>query len=242
MVCCTRSRRRMARNCGRLNTAQDFKTVNGITAKGGSLGAPGPVIVGGTVYVGSGYIGTGNGMPGNVLLAFWGGMSDSRGQRMAPPHRAARYAPGAQGARRVVDDRQLRQNPSVSRSAPPYQALIGEHGRKCPGRACPIDVIEVRSSHPTRRSRCKFNKIGCPSLGDTGESRSRNAMRPPTAKNANSRPSPTNSVKLIDLRRGRTMPPLRLPTRIWQRRPHGIAKNSRQSDKRGGGQREQGNP
>jgi polyvinyl alcohol dehydrogenase (cytochrome) len=54
----------------RFNTAQDFMTVNGVTARGGSLGAPGPVVVGGMVYVGSGYIGTGNGMPGNVLLAF----------------------------------------------------------------------------------------------------------------------------------------------------------------------------
>jgi len=45
-------------------------TVNGVAGKGGSLGAPGPVIVGGMLYVGSGYVGTGNGMPGNVLLAF----------------------------------------------------------------------------------------------------------------------------------------------------------------------------
>ena len=52
------------------NTAHDFMTVNGVTAKGGSLGEPGAVVVGGMVYVGSGYIGTGNGMPGNVLLAF----------------------------------------------------------------------------------------------------------------------------------------------------------------------------
>jgi polyvinyl alcohol dehydrogenase (cytochrome) len=52
------------------NTAQEFQTVNGVPAKGGSLGAPGPVIAGGTLYLGSGYIGTGNGMPGNVLLAF----------------------------------------------------------------------------------------------------------------------------------------------------------------------------
>lgn len=52
------------------NTAQEFQTVNGIPGKGGSLGSPGAVIVGGTLYVGSGYIGTGNGMPGNVLLAF----------------------------------------------------------------------------------------------------------------------------------------------------------------------------
>ena len=52
------------------NTAQEFSTVNGVPGKGGSLGAPGPVIVGGMLYLGSGYIGTGNGMPGNVLLAF----------------------------------------------------------------------------------------------------------------------------------------------------------------------------
>jgi polyvinyl alcohol dehydrogenase (cytochrome) len=54
----------------RYATARDYTTVNGIAAKGGSLGDPGPVIVGGRLYVGSGYIGTGNGMPGNVLLAF----------------------------------------------------------------------------------------------------------------------------------------------------------------------------
>jgi polyvinyl alcohol dehydrogenase (cytochrome) len=52
------------------NTAHEYETVNGIPAKGGSLGDPGPVVVGGMLYVGSGYIGTGNGMPGNVLLAF----------------------------------------------------------------------------------------------------------------------------------------------------------------------------
>jgi polyvinyl alcohol dehydrogenase (cytochrome) len=51
-------------------TAHDYTAVNGVAAKGGSLGDPGPVIVGGMLYVGSGYIGTGNGMPGNVLLAF----------------------------------------------------------------------------------------------------------------------------------------------------------------------------
>ena len=52
------------------NTARDYVTVNGVPGKGGSLGAPGPVIVGGMLYVGSGYVGTGNGMPGNVVLAF----------------------------------------------------------------------------------------------------------------------------------------------------------------------------
>jgi polyvinyl alcohol dehydrogenase (cytochrome) len=52
------------------NTRQDFQTVNGVQAKGGSLGSPGPTIVGGIVYVASGYIGMQNGYPGNVILAF----------------------------------------------------------------------------------------------------------------------------------------------------------------------------
>ena len=52
------------------HTAHPFSTVNGVDAHGGSLGAPGPVIAGGMLFVGSGYVGTGNGMPGNVLLAF----------------------------------------------------------------------------------------------------------------------------------------------------------------------------
>jgi len=51
------------------DTAREFTTVNGVAAKGGSLGAPGAVIAGRTLLVGSGYVGTGNGMPGNVLLA-----------------------------------------------------------------------------------------------------------------------------------------------------------------------------
>lgn len=58
------------RSLWEFNTAREYTTVNGVPAKGGSLGAPGPVVVGGTLYVGSGYVGTGNGMPGNVLLAF----------------------------------------------------------------------------------------------------------------------------------------------------------------------------
>jgi polyvinyl alcohol dehydrogenase (cytochrome) len=52
------------------NTAQDFQTVNGVAAKGGSMGGPGPVVAGGMLYVGSGYANVGGGMPGNVLLAF----------------------------------------------------------------------------------------------------------------------------------------------------------------------------
>jgi polyvinyl alcohol dehydrogenase (cytochrome) len=51
------------------DTAQQFKTVNGVSAKGGSLDAGGAVIAGGMVFVGSGYNQFG-GLPGNVLLAF----------------------------------------------------------------------------------------------------------------------------------------------------------------------------
>ena len=51
------------------DTAQVFQTVNGVQAKGGSLDGPGPVIVGGMLFVNSGYSRFG-GMPGNVLLAF----------------------------------------------------------------------------------------------------------------------------------------------------------------------------
>jgi polyvinyl alcohol dehydrogenase (cytochrome) len=52
-----------------VDTKQDYKTVNGARANGGSLDGPGPVIVGGTLYVNSGYAVWG-GVPGNVLLAF----------------------------------------------------------------------------------------------------------------------------------------------------------------------------
>ncbi len=52
------------------DTAQPFSTVNGVEAHGGSLGAPGPAVAGGMLFVGSGYVGTGSGMPGNVILAF----------------------------------------------------------------------------------------------------------------------------------------------------------------------------
>jgi polyvinyl alcohol dehydrogenase (cytochrome) len=52
------------------NTAQEYKTVNGVAGKGGSMGAAGPTVAGGMLLVPSGYIGVRNGMPGNVLLAF----------------------------------------------------------------------------------------------------------------------------------------------------------------------------
>ena len=51
------------------NTAKDFTTVNGVAAKGGSMGSAGPVVAGGMLFAGSGYI-FGAGTPGNVLLAF----------------------------------------------------------------------------------------------------------------------------------------------------------------------------
>lgn len=51
------------------DTMREFTTVNGVKAKGGSMGGPGVVVAGGMVYVGSGYAVFGTG-PGNVLLAF----------------------------------------------------------------------------------------------------------------------------------------------------------------------------
>jgi polyvinyl alcohol dehydrogenase (cytochrome) len=52
------------------NTRQRFDSVNGVIAIGGSIGAPGPTIVNGMMYVASGYAGFQNGTPGNVILAF----------------------------------------------------------------------------------------------------------------------------------------------------------------------------
>ncbi len=49
---------------------REFKTVNGVPAKGGSMGSAGPTISGGMVFAGSGYPGVQNGVNGNVLLAF----------------------------------------------------------------------------------------------------------------------------------------------------------------------------
>lgn len=50
-------------------TEQEFATLNGKRAHGGSLDAAGPAVVDGMVFVNSGY-GQWGGMPGNVLLAF----------------------------------------------------------------------------------------------------------------------------------------------------------------------------
>ena len=52
------------------NTAKDFETINGVKARGGSIGSAGVTIVNGMVYVTAGYTGFQNGRPGNVLLAF----------------------------------------------------------------------------------------------------------------------------------------------------------------------------
>ena len=51
------------------DTVRSYQTVNGVPANGGSLDGAGPVIVGGMVFVNSGYPRFG-GTPGNVLLAF----------------------------------------------------------------------------------------------------------------------------------------------------------------------------
>jgi polyvinyl alcohol dehydrogenase (cytochrome) len=51
------------------DTAQTFRTVNGVAASGGSLDHGGATVAGGMLYVNSGY-GRINGQPGNVLLAF----------------------------------------------------------------------------------------------------------------------------------------------------------------------------
>ena len=48
---------------------REFRTVNGVKGKGGSMNGPAPTAAGGMVYVNSGYGAFGL-RPGNVLLAF----------------------------------------------------------------------------------------------------------------------------------------------------------------------------
>ena len=50
------------------DTAQDFHSVNGVKAHGGSINSMAPTVAGGMLYITSGY--SGAAMPGNVLLAF----------------------------------------------------------------------------------------------------------------------------------------------------------------------------
>ncbi len=52
-----------------VDTVREYRTVNGVPGRGGSLNGPGATIAGGMVFVSSGY-GLANFMPGNVLLAF----------------------------------------------------------------------------------------------------------------------------------------------------------------------------
>jgi polyvinyl alcohol dehydrogenase (cytochrome) len=51
------------------DTIREYSTVNGVHAKGGALNGPGAVVVGGMLFVNSGY-GRNGGLAGNVLLAF----------------------------------------------------------------------------------------------------------------------------------------------------------------------------
>jgi polyvinyl alcohol dehydrogenase (cytochrome) len=50
------------------DTARDFEAVNGVQTRGGSINSMAPVVVGGMLYITSGYSGTA--LPGNALLAF----------------------------------------------------------------------------------------------------------------------------------------------------------------------------
>ena len=52
------------------NSVQDYSTVNGVKANGGSMSNAGATVVGGTLFVHSGYSHHGAIIPGNVLLAF----------------------------------------------------------------------------------------------------------------------------------------------------------------------------
>ena len=51
-------------------SAREDTAVNGVQAKGGALNGPGPAIVGGTLFMNSGYSAIGGNGGGNVLLAF----------------------------------------------------------------------------------------------------------------------------------------------------------------------------
>jgi polyvinyl alcohol dehydrogenase (cytochrome) len=52
------------------DTLRDFATVNGVKANGGSMSNAGPAVVGGMLFVNSGYSHHGGIIPGNALLAF----------------------------------------------------------------------------------------------------------------------------------------------------------------------------
>lgn len=52
------------------NTAQEFSTVNKVSAHGGAIAVSGAVVSGGMLFVSSGYAITSGASGGNVLLAF----------------------------------------------------------------------------------------------------------------------------------------------------------------------------
>jgi polyvinyl alcohol dehydrogenase (cytochrome) len=52
------------------DTARDFPSINGVKANGGSMSNAGPTVVGGMLFVNSGYSHHGGILPGNALLAF----------------------------------------------------------------------------------------------------------------------------------------------------------------------------
>jgi polyvinyl alcohol dehydrogenase (cytochrome) len=52
------------------DTTQEVETVNGVKAKGGSIGSAGATVADGMVFVTSGYTGFESGEPGNLLLSF----------------------------------------------------------------------------------------------------------------------------------------------------------------------------
>jgi polyvinyl alcohol dehydrogenase (cytochrome) len=51
------------------DTAREFKTVNGVSGRGGAIDVGGPIVVGGMLFAASGSAQR-SGMPGNVLIAF----------------------------------------------------------------------------------------------------------------------------------------------------------------------------
>ena len=52
------------------DTAKDFETVNKVAGRGGAMGSAGPTVVGGMLFIGSGYSFGAGDRNGNVILAF----------------------------------------------------------------------------------------------------------------------------------------------------------------------------
>lgn len=66
--------RALASDTGRVlweyNMLNEVESVNGVAAKGGSMGGPGPTVASGMLFAGSGYVFGARGRPGNALLVF----------------------------------------------------------------------------------------------------------------------------------------------------------------------------